>query len=52
MGSRLPIISVRGYAGTQGDVEETVDDPFARLLRACEEITYNAETAEPAEKML
>lgn len=24
----LPIIYVRGYAGTQGDVEETVDDPF------------------------
>jgi hypothetical protein len=23
-----PIIYVRGYAGTQGDVEETVDDPF------------------------
>src|SRR3954449_7246923 len=22
-----PIIYVRGYAGTQGDVEETVDDP-------------------------
>ena len=28
MGSRFPIIYVRGYAGTQGDVEETVDDPF------------------------
>jgi hypothetical protein len=26
--NRLPIVYVRGYAGTQGDVEETVDDPF------------------------
>jgi pimeloyl-ACP methyl ester carboxylesterase len=25
---KLPIIYVRGYAGTQDDVEETVDDPF------------------------
>ena len=24
----LPLIYVRGYAGTQSDVEETVDDPF------------------------
>src|ERR1041385_8784675 len=23
-----PIVYVRGYAGTQADVEETVDDPF------------------------
>ena len=28
MANRFPIIYVRGYAGTQGDVEETVDDPF------------------------
>jgi hypothetical protein len=28
MSNRYPIIYVRGYAGTQGDVEETVDDPF------------------------
>jgi hypothetical protein len=27
-GSRYPIIYVRGYAGTQSDVEETVDDPL------------------------
>jgi hypothetical protein len=26
--NQLPIIYVRGYAGTQTDVEETVDDPF------------------------
>lgn len=26
--NRLPIVYVRGYAGTQSDVEETVDDPF------------------------
>jgi hypothetical protein len=25
---KIPIIYVRGYAGTQADVEETVDDPF------------------------
>ena len=25
---KFPIIYVRGYAGTQGDVEESVDDPF------------------------
>ena len=28
MGNRFPIIYVRGYAGTRGDVEETVDDLF------------------------
>lgn len=27
MPSEFPIIYVRGYAGTQSDVEETVDDP-------------------------
>ena len=27
-GALYPIIFVRGYAGTQSDVEETVDDPF------------------------
>ena len=27
MPSEYPIIYVRGYAGTQSDVEETVDDP-------------------------
>ena len=26
--AEYPIIYVRGYAGTQGDVEETVDDPL------------------------
>jgi hypothetical protein len=26
--SKLPIVYVRGYAGTQGEVEQTVDDPF------------------------
>jgi pimeloyl-ACP methyl ester carboxylesterase len=26
--NRFPIVYVRGYAGTQSDVEETVDDPF------------------------
>jgi pimeloyl-ACP methyl ester carboxylesterase len=25
---KIPLIYVRGYAGTQADVEETVDDPF------------------------
>ena len=25
---KLPIVYVRGYAGTQGEVEQTVDDPF------------------------
>ena len=28
MGKELPIIYIRGYAGTQGEVEETTDDPF------------------------
>ena len=28
MGKELPIIYVRGYAGSQGEVEETTDDPF------------------------
>jgi hypothetical protein len=28
MGKELPIIYIRGYAGTQSDVEETTDDPF------------------------
>jgi triacylglycerol esterase/lipase EstA (alpha/beta hydrolase family) len=27
-GALYPIVYVRGYAGTQADVEETVDDPF------------------------
>jgi triacylglycerol esterase/lipase EstA (alpha/beta hydrolase family) len=27
-GAKYPVIYVRGYAGTQADVEETVDDPF------------------------
>jgi pimeloyl-ACP methyl ester carboxylesterase len=28
MPDKLPIIYIRGYAGNQADVEETVDDPF------------------------
>jgi len=28
MATKLPIIYVRGYAGTQREVESTVDDPF------------------------
>jgi hypothetical protein len=28
MPKKLPIIYIRGYAGAQADVEETVDDPF------------------------
>jgi hypothetical protein len=28
MGKALPIIYVRGYAGSQGEVEQTTDDPF------------------------
>ena len=28
MGQKLPIIYVRGYAGSQAEVEDTTDDPF------------------------
>ena len=28
MGKELPIIYIRGYAGNQGEVEDTTDDPF------------------------
>lgn len=38
----FPIVYVRGYAGTQGEVEETVDDPFYGFSKGSTHIRINA----------
>src|SRR5436190_13350436 len=37
-----PIVYIRGYAGTPGEVEETVDDPFYGFSKGSTHIRVNA----------